>query len=354
MSSVALTVFQKCYSWYKSSHKEQTTVFKQIEEHISVTSREIVKSSTEVSKTSVTESSETVMREVFESSFSSTETTETTEVPSTTIELCESLSSIYIKEEKWSQAISVIKQTLMKSSFSCFFSESFSFESIDFKRTSTSKHISLIMKLAECYIHQKRYDKVEYLYLSLYRVHHKCCGGSTDTRVVKYIDIYVKFLREHDMFNQLISFYQELLVEYRSVETHTYERTITILYELGDLCRTRSVTHGYFVDYYVEIVTILNKGAIICHVDAFRALLIVSEHYYQCERFSESLVYFRSIIATFCKFGTKFKHFEDVTVVQTILEKYYKVIEETKVSFHDSFIAVSQGHGFRSRTTGSP
>lgn len=333
MSSVALTVFQKCYAWYKSSHKEQTTIFKQIEEQIAVTSKEIVKSSSTTSSESVTESSEAVMREVFESSFSSTETKEITEVSSTTLELCESLTSIYLKEERWSQAVSVIKQTLMKSSFASFFSDSLSFERIDIKSSSTSKHINLIMKLSECYIHQKRYDKAEYLYLRLYRVHRKYCGRLDDALVIKYIDLYVQFLKKHDMFVQVISFYQELLVEYRSFYGHTHERTISILYELGDICRTHSVTHGYFVDYYVEIVTNLNQGALVCQQSAFRALLVVADHYYQSQRFSESLVYFRSIIATFCKFGTKFKYFEDVTVVHQILEKYYKTIEETKVSF---------------------
>lgn len=331
MSPVALTVFQKCYSWYKSSHMEHTTVYKQIEEQITVTSKEIVKLSSSTSATTVTESSETVMREVFESSFTSTETTETTEVSSTTLELCESLTSIYVKEERWMQAVSIIKQTLLKSSFSSFFSESLSFKSIDMNSSSIQKHINLVMKLAECYIHQGRYEKAENLYLRLYRVHRKCCGRLDDALVIKYAEIYVHLLKKHDMFIQQISFYQELLVEYRSFYGHTHEKTISMLYELGDICRLHSVTHGYFVDYYVEIVNNLNQGALICHENAFRALLVVADHYYQSQRFSESLVYFKSIIATFCKFGTKFKYFEDIIVVQQILEKYYKAIEETKV-----------------------
>lgn len=331
MSSVALTVFQKCYSWYRSSHKEHTTVFKQIEEQITVTSKEIVKSSSSTSTTTVTESSEAVMREVFESSFTSTERTETTEVSSTTLELCESLTSIYLKEERWVEAVSIIKQTLLKSSFSSVFSESLSFKSIDIKSSSIQKHISLVMKLSECYIHQKRYEKAEDLYLRLYRVHRKCCGRLDDALVIKYADIYVQFLKKHDMFIHQISFYQELLVEYRSFYGHTHKKTISVLYELGDICRLHSVTHGYFVDYYVEIVNNLNQGALVCHENAFRALLVVADHYYQSQRFSESLVYFKSIIATFCKFGTKYKYFEDIVIVQQILEKYYKAIEETKV-----------------------
>lgn len=331
MSSTALTVFKKCWSWYKSSHKEHTTIFQQIEENIAVTSKEIVKTASSTSTTAVTESSERVMREVFDSSFSSTQVTETetTAASSTTIALCESLTSIYMKEEKWVQATSILKQTLMKSSFCSFFSESI--ESIDLKDTMISKHISLVGKLADCYVHQKRYEKAESIYLRLCRVHRKSCARLDDALVIKYTDIYVDFLKSHSMFNQLISFYQELLVEFRSFYGHSHAETIGILYFLGDVCRTHSVTHGYYVDYYKEIVTALNQGALVCHENALRALLVVADHYYQSQRFSESLVYFRSITATFCKFGAKFKYFEDVKVVQQVLEKYCEAIEETKL-----------------------
>lgn len=332
MSSVALTVFQKCWSWFKSSHKEQTSTFKQIEEQIAETSKEIVQSSSKTSSKSVHEATETnVMLEVFESSFSSTRTseTETTEVSATTIELCESLAAIYLKEERWAQAAAIIKQTLMRSHFSSFFSESY--ENIDLKRASASKHVNLVLKLAECYIHQKRYEKAENLYLRLYRLHRKNSARLDDVAVIKYIDIYVDLLKKQDLFNNLISFYQELLIEYRAFYGHTHARTINMLYALGDICRAHRVTHGYFVEYYAEIVTNLNQGALVCHEDAFRALVVVADHYYESQRFSESLVYFRSIIATFCKFGTKFKHFEDVAVVQKIMHQYYKAMEETKV-----------------------
>lgn len=332
MLSVALTVFQKCWSWFKSSQKEKTSTFQQIEVHIAETSRELAKTSSKTTTTSVHESSE-IMREVFESSFSRTTTTETetetSEVSTTTIELCESLAVFYMKEERWAQAATVIKQTLMRSSFSSFFSESY--ESINLKSSSISKHISLVMKLAKCYIHQKRYEKAEFIYLRLYRLHRKDDARLDDAVVMKYVDIYVDLLRSQDMFNQLISFYQELLIEYRSFYGHTHAKTVEMLYALGDLCRTHSVTHGYFVEYYAEIVTNLNQGALVCHEDSFRALLIVAEHYYQSQRFSESLVYYRFIMSTFCKSGTKYKYFEDISVVQQIMEKYYKALEETKV-----------------------
>ncbi|KAK7749096.1 hypothetical protein SLS62_008491 [Diatrype stigma] len=322
--SLSLTAFQKCWSWFKSSHKESSTVFKEIEEHIAVTSKEIVKKS---STTTISSSSETVIREVFESSFSSEET----EITTTTVELSESLTSIYVEQERWSEAIAVIKTTLKKS-WANFFAESI--EAISMTSKFYSESIDLVLKLAHCYISQRRYEKAEYIYLRLYRVHRKSCRLD-DAAVIKYSDLYLEFLEKHEMFGLVISFYQELLVEYRSFYGHSHSKTIAILYALGDICRRHYLTHGYWIEYYMEIVTTLNKGALVCHEDAFRALVIVAEHYYETLRYSESLIHFRSIIATFCKFGTKFSYFEDITRVQVIFEKYYKAIEETKIEIHE-------------------
>ncbi|RYP50224.1 hypothetical protein DL768_004208 [Monosporascus sp. mg162] len=322
--SLSLTVFQKCWSWFKSSHKESSTVFKEIGEHIAITSKEIVKKST---TTTVTSSSETVIREVFESSLS----TEETEITTTTVELGASLTSIYTEQEQWAEAISVIKATLRKS-WASFFAESI--DSITMTSKFSSESIELVKKLAQCYISQKRYEKAEYIYLRLYRVHRKS-RRLDDTAVIKYSELYLEFLKKHEMFGLVISFYQELLVEYRSFYGHSHTKTIAILYALGDICRRHHLTHGYWVEYYLEIVTTLNKGVLVCHEDAFRALVIVAEHYYETLRYSESLVHFRSIIATFCKFGTKFRYFEDIAMIQAILEKYYKAIEETKTEIQE-------------------
>ncbi len=326
MVSLSLTVFQKCWSWFKSSHKESTAVCKEIEEHIAIISKEVSQKSTTIA-TTITSSSETVIREVFESSFSNEEI----EISSTTVELCESLTSIYIKQERWSEAISVIKTTLKKS-WAVFLVESV--ESMTMASTFSSESIELVMKLAHCYINQKRYDKAEYLYLRLYRVHRKCFRLD-DAATIKYSELYLQFLKTHEMSSSLISFYQELLVEYRSFYGQSHLKTIAILYELGDICRRHYLTHGYWIEYYLEIVTTLNKGALVCHEEAFRALVIVAEHYYETLRYSESLLHFKSIIETFCKIGTKFKYFEDVAAVQVIFEKYFKAIEETKIDIHE-------------------
>lgn len=328
LTSLSLTVFQRCWSWFKSTHKEESEVFKEIVKEIAVTSSEVVKKSSTTTTTTTTSASETVIREVFESSFSSVEETQIT---TTTMELCNSLTTLYIEQEKWSEAVSVIRSTL-KRSWASFFAESI--ESVSLDASFSSESIKLVLDLAQCYISQKRYDRVEHLYLRLYRVHCKSLKFD-DVAVIKFRTLYIDFLTKYDLHSILISFYQELLVEYRSFYGPDNAKTIEILYALGDLCRRHHLTHAYWIEYYSEIIVTLNKGERICHENALRALIVVAEYYYELRRYSESLVYLKSIIATFCKFGTKYKFFQDTTFVQSTLERYYKVVEETQIEIHE-------------------
>lgn len=319
--TIALLVFHKCWNFFKYQHKEHLAIFTEISEYISRTSTEIVTTITETTETS----SETVIRTVFEHSITSSET-----VSITTITLCKSLVYIYRKEQRWSEAVSCIKQLLLKS-WSTFFSESI--EGVLLIESYSKETIELAVSLAECYVSMRRYEKAEEIYLRIYRAyrnHRKI----EDLMVIKYSETLLAFYAAHEMFTKAITFYQELLVDYRACYGVTDARTIKILYALGKLCRRHQANYGYWLEYYLEIVINLNKGALICHTDAFDALLIVAEHYYETLRYSESLVYFKSIFATFCKHGLKIEHFKKKSEIKILVEHYLRSIEESKIEVH--------------------
>ncbi|KAL9092970.1 MAG: hypothetical protein Q9159_000594 [Coniocarpon cinnabarinum] len=315
---VALSVFKKCWSYFKSTHRTETTIYREIEEHITVTSKAIV----EVAVKNVTTStSETVIREVFESSI---EESSTTEISSTTIELCESLTSIYMKEERFSEAITCIK-SVVKRSWSSFFAASF--------QSTTTIHMAsldLVTQLAICYLKQSRLEKAESVYVRLYRAVRSCYSVDHQL-VIKYSEMLLSFYKQHSLYSKAISFYQSLLVEYRAFYGISHSIVVRTLYALGDLCRQHYRTHGYWIDYYLEIVTSLNKGAAICHVDALRALVIVAECYFEDCRYSESLAYYKVIASTFFKHGISYEYFKQVTEITKIFEHYEHAMIESKV-----------------------
>lgn len=319
--TMALLVFQKCWYFLKHQHKEESTLYREVEEYISRTSIEIV----ETTETTTETSSETVIRTVYESSITSTE-----KLSVSTVKLCKSLVTMYSKEQRWSEAVVCIKKMLMKS-WSSFFSESI--ENISLAESFSSESIELVISLAQSYVSLKKFEKAEEIYVRLYRAY-RIHGKVGSAEVIRYSEMLLDFYASYEMFTKAISFYQELLVDYRAHFGASHSMTIKILYALGKLCRRHQTNYGYWLEYYLEIVVSLNKGAIICHEDAFEALVIVAEHYYETLRFSESLVYFKSIFGTFCKFGLKFKYFEKTTEVKVLIDHYFRSIEESKVEIH--------------------
>lgn len=318
--NVALSVFKKCWSFFKSTHKEQTTIFKELEEHITHTSKTIIETT---SKTTTTSSSETVIREVFESSMSSSSTTE---ISSTTIELCQSLSSIYVKEERYSEAIKCVKSVLKKS-WSSFFSSSV--ESVTLSSSISSTTIDLVMQMALCYLKQSRLDKCEQVYVRLYRAV-RSSRRVDDALCIKFSQTLLEFYTSHKLYSKAISFYQELLVEYRAFYGASHSITIKTLYALGDLCRLHNRTHSYWIEYFLEICHSLNKGSVVCHRDASRALVIVAECYFEDCRYSESLEFYKVIATTFFKHGLEYEYFKQTTEVQMIFEHYERSLIESK------------------------
>ena len=330
--TVSLSVFKKCWSFFKSTHKTESSVYREIEEHITVTSKEVVERSSTTQITST--SSETVIREVFESSISSS----TTEVSSTTIELCKSLTSVYIKQERYSEAIKCIK-SVVKKSWASFFSSTFEATS----SSISSSSIDLVVQLAVCYIKQSRFEKAEHIYVQLYRCIRSAYRLDHEL-VIKYSETLLEFYKSHKMFTKAISFYQELLVEYRSFYGNTHSITIKTLYALGDMCRLHHRTHGYWIEYYLEIITCLNKGATICHHDALRALVAVAECYFEDCRYSESFTYYKLIAATFFKHGVSYECFKQTSEVQMIFEHYERSMIESKVEFSVQLTMLKEYH----------
>ena len=84
------------------------------------------------------------------------------------------------------------------------------------------------------------------------------------------------------------------------------------------------------IEYYLEILAVLNKGSLICHEEALHALIIVARYYYEDSRYSESLHYFRCILATFAKHGKTYKFFLNIVEVQEIFELYFRALQESK------------------------
>ena len=229
-----------------------------------------------------------------------------------------------MKQERWSEALTCIETTVRKA-WSSFFSET----SVSLSGSFSQESVELVVSLIQCYIKMSRLETAEYYYLRLFSAIKVSCN--IDNKLfAKYSEIILLFYTSHGYYHKAITFYQELLVSYREFYGASHAITIATLYAVGDLCRRYQRTHGYWIEYYLEICTVLNKGALVCQENALRALIIVAKYYYEDCRYSESLVYFRCLLSTFVKHGKTYKFFEQVVEVQEIFQCYIRSLEESK------------------------
>lgn len=86
---------------------------------------------------------------------------------------------------------------------------------------------------------------------------------------------------------------------------------------------------------YLQIITSLNKDSEICHKDALEAIIIVTTTYWEDRRYSEAVSIYRVLWNTFVRQTKEHKIFSEVKFVQTLYERYYQCLEETKASWSE-------------------
>jgi tetratricopeptide (TPR) repeat protein len=267
--SIAVSIFKKCWSWFKSHGKIEHVSECQI--LISETVQEIVtttQTTTVSTTTTSTTTTETIIKEVFESTISkSTVTVET-------ISICKSLVSFYMKTEQWSEAIKTSKRSL-ELIWRMVISTG---GTIALPREFGSEAIEIAIQLAICHHKSHHFHEAESIYLRIYRACFNSCHIQ-DERVTKAYTTLVKFYQEHEHWHQVIEIHQEILVAYRKHLGPAHASTIKILYTLGSLCHEHG--HGHAHEYYEEIITVVNKGSKVCHHDAIIATKFICRYYYE-------------------------------------------------------------------------
>lgn len=324
--SMALSIFKHASSYYKSVRKEESSVSVEIHREISETSAELVKQSlTNTATTEITTAmSESTFKEVFYSVIKSSKTIE-----STTMTLAKRLTTRYMEQRNWSAAIEIVKETLTRT-WSSFLSVSI--HDVTLTTTFRQESIELIERLAVCYLNLKQHDKVKDVYMRLFRSI-LVLQQLDQTLLDRAITLLVGFYDKHGYVDDAISVYQELLVVYRSKLGINHEKTIQSLYILASRCRSHPRNHPYWIEYYLQIVTILNKDSGVCHKDAMDAIIIVATTYWEDRRYAEAVTVFNVLWTTFIRKTKEYKQFSDTAFVQILYERYFQCLEETKASW---------------------
>lgn len=151
----------------------------------------------------------------------------------------------------------------------------------------------------------------------------------------------IGFYDKHGYQDNAISVYQDILVTYCPRYGPTHELTIQTLYILARRCQQHPRNHPYWIEYYLQIITSLNKDLDVCHKDALDAIIVVTTTYWQDRRYAEAATIYRTLWNTFVRQTKQHKIFGGERFVQTMYERYYQCSEETKASF-DSLYQVTK------------
>lgn len=325
--TMALSIFKHASSYYKNLRQEESSVSREINKEVSETSTELVRQSLASSSSSsetTTTVSESVYKDVFFSIIQSSKT-----VDSSTIALAKKLSAKYMEERNFSQAISVIQATLQRT-WSTFLSSSI--HNVTLTSTFTHESVELVERLAECYLQLKQMERVEDTYSRFFRA--ALVTEKVDKAVFeKARNLLISFYDKHGYQDNAISVYQDILVTYRTRFGPTHELTIQTLYILARRCQQNQRNHPYWIEYYLQIITSLNKDSDVCHKDALDAIIVVTTTYWQDRRYAEAVTIYRTLWNTFVRQTKQHKIFVEEKFAQTLYERYYQCLEETKANF---------------------
>jgi hypothetical protein len=188
--SIAVTVFKKCWSWFKSHAKVEHSESCQI--LISETVQEIVTTTTQ-STTMTATKTETIVKEMFESSIQkSTVTLET-------VSISRSLITLYIKSEQWSEAIKISKKSL-ELIWKVVVSGG---GTIALPREFGSEAIDIAISLAVCHHRSHHFHEAETIYLRIYQACFNSCQVH-DERFTKAYTTLIKFYEDHSHWHKVI------------------------------------------------------------------------------------------------------------------------------------------------------
>jgi hypothetical protein len=250
-------------------------------------------------------------------------------VDSSTVAMAKKMTSQYMEQRNWSAAITVIKTTLQRT-WASFFSGSI--HDVTIASAFLQESIELVESLAECYKQQRQMDSVEDVYVRFFRA--VLASPNVDKTIFeKAKTLLVAFYDKRGYPDNAISVFQDILVVYRSTYGATHEYTIQTLYTLGSRCRAHPRNHPYWIDYYQQVVTSLNKESDICHNDAVEAIIIVANSYWEDRRYAEAVTVFAVLWNTFVRRPKEYKQFSDASFVQTLYERFFQCLEETRASW---------------------
>ncbi|KAK8075855.1 hypothetical protein PG997_010518 [Apiospora hydei] len=309
--TISVSILKRVWWWFKENKKADD------EEAVSTTVilTEVVEEITEtITETTVhTTVTETISREIFETVYTRCKSGH---VDRHFYKACLSLASIYIKLGKWAEAETIIQRSLelvWKAVLTMH-------TRIPIEEEFVTERITMAIRLATCYQHQRYLEKADQIYVHIYRA---CLISlkADHTSVTEAVAVLIAFYQEYHQHEKVIGIYKELLLHYRQHLGASHKLTVRLLYKLAAECMKLGRKEAY--EYYIEIVTLYIGKDGSCHPDGFEAAIIVVEYYYRESRWKE----LQQLCGVLWETVTRHQHSFTEVFIETVYTRYRYVLE---------------------------
>ncbi|RHZ49083.1 hypothetical protein CDV55_100440 [Aspergillus turcosus] len=315
ISEVALSVYKRCSRYYESVNSTHSSTYKEIQESIRMTSQEVVKSFS----SSSTVISETTIEEYFYEG-SSSETIE-----ETSFTALHRYIELYISQHRWQDATRVIKK-ILRHVWPSLFAPSVQ------DVTLLEKHVNHCVELAErlslCYHSRRRLGKEEDIRLRVYRAV-RAERKVEDKLRERATTGLLRFFEHTSQTEMIINLRQEMLSDYIEAYGAEHELVIKTLWVLAELTRPRPI----FIEYYQQIIRILNKDSQVCHTEAIEPMVIVATELWNQGRYLDAVAYYKIIFNTFLTQPKLSPKFQVHDFVQELFERYTRCLRSVHAEF---------------------
>lgn len=322
LSVLALDVFKHC----ARSTSSQSATHREVDQHIQSTSRDVMRMAATSSASSSTMSlvTESTLKDMVysASSVDQVSTTATT-----------TLVEMYLSQHRWHDATTVLKRVL-RGVWPAVLAPSL--EDVVLPSAHVEYCVELAERLAGCYRSRRLSSKEEDIRTRLYRAVRHDRPASGDRPLERVTTSLLRLYERTSQTEKIITIHQDILHDYTKRFGEDNPTVIQKLWTLAELTRPRPIA----VDYYRQIVHILNKDSDTCHPDALEPLLIVETELLNQGRYADALKPCRVLFNTLQnpKISSKLR---DQAFVQTIYDRYVhclRMVHSDTAVIHDATV----------------
>ncbi|GAB7346847.1 hypothetical protein MBLNU459_g1933t1 [Dothideomycetes sp. NU459] len=319
--SVLLSVWNEC-----KVASQETALTQQVAKQLFQTTKQIMETrQTTSTTTTITSIQESIMEDIVQSTMTSTQS----DSMESSFSTCESLSIMYLNQQRWDDAIRVCTQFLQVH-----------WPSVLQQKTTTritlpskmqEENVTVATRLAECYFNAGATPESEHLLYNVFQAT-KNTLSPTDEKILSASTTLIKLHETTHQFEKASGIYAELYHLFKERLGATSPAAIHAAYTCARYC----LAHGQrkqAVQHYHDVFTSVSKLSEPLPEEVLEAAQWLEEHYTRERRWKEARPIYAALFLTFVQRGKQYQMTSEY--VNKFFTTYFKALKEPYNASYD-------------------